>query len=430
MSRARCLLIPLLACVASAPAASVTVNPGQPLIAAANRAQEGDVLRVAPGRYAGGVITRSHITLGRAGEGKVLLTGTVSIHASHVVLEGLTWEDLNGQLVNIRGQHNVVRRCEFRRFGRTGPSKAIWIREDGDYSHCVIEQCLFEDWGNTKTHSSCIKIGQYTNRSAHRGAIVRECVFRRGAVGGNNPAIQPFCPSIIERNVIHDCEDGVEGKGSHMVVRHNVIYRCRGGESMSNRSGSNNLFEGNLLYDIPVAPLQVWTGKGNVWRNNVVVGCNRIAHIKGGNTPQGRAVDALFIHNTFVGNGRGITWHNRQFAPTGVRFINNIFVGTGEGRPVIESPKQRESTADYVEDYNLVFGYAPPVGRPLGPHSLMGKDPQFVDAAGRDFRLLPTSPARNAGLPSHEHAPQTDKDGAPRPQGEGVDMGAFEHPAH
>jgi len=107
-----------------------------------------------------------------------------------------------------------------------------------------------------------------------------------------------------------------------------------------------------------------------------------------------------------------------------VRFINNIFVGTGAGRPVIESPKQRESTADYVEDYNLVFGYGPPVGRPPGPHSLMGEAPQFVNAGGRDFRLRSTSPARNAGLPGHEHAPQTDKDGVPRPQGKGVDMGA------
>lgn len=413
----------LLALAAPAIGATVEVSAEQDLINVANKARPGDILRVEEGEYSGGVLEGRDVTI--LGQGSVHLRGRVTLTGGGVVLHGLTWKDQDSQLLDIRSARNTVRKCVFRRFGRAGPSKAIWIRESGDYSHNTIEDCLFEDWGGTTYHSSCIKIGQHTNRDAHRGTVVRNCVFRRGAVGGNSPAIQPFCPSLIEGNVIHDCEDGIETKGSNMVVRNNVVYRCSGGEAMSNRSGSNNLFEGNLLYDIPTYAWQIWTGGNNVWRNNVVVSCGRIAHIKGGSTSSGRAADVLLINNTFVNNERGISWHNREFAPVGVRVVNNIFVGRGT-RPVIESPRQGDSVAEYTEDYNLVDGYSPPAGRACGPHTIMGKAPLFTDPGERDFRLLRGSPGTDAGLTDPALVPATDRAGTPRPQGSGVDMGAFE----
>ena len=48
----------------------------------------------------------------------------------------------------------------------------------------------------------------------------------------------------------------------------------------------------------------------------------------------------------------------------------------------------------------------------------------FVGASANNFRLLSTSPARNAGSSG---APATDFDGVSRPQGGAPDQGAFEH---
>ena len=420
-----CWSVALLGCgLALADAAAVLAEggsspiKGDDLVAAINAAEPGDVVIVPPGKYRGGTIIRDGVTVRATPEPGAVVTGGVNLRANDVVLEGLLWQDLNDQLLQVRGSRNVIRNCRFRRFGLSGPAKAIWIREDGSYNDTVIEGCLFEDWGGKTYHSSCVKIGQAGFGDAHSGTIVRNCILRRGAVGGNSPALQPFCPSLLEGNTIHDCEDGIEVKGSHMVVRDNVVYRCHGGEAMSNRSGSHNLFEGNLLTDIPTYAWQIWTGRANVWRNNVVARCGRIAHIKGGNRPSQRAEDALLINNTFVGNHRGVSWHNRTCPPRNVRFVNNIFVGTGS------SAIEPAGDGLYAEDYNLFFRFTSP--KQPGQHSIVGKDPQFVDAAARDYHLLPTSPARDAGLSTGLDVPSHDRNGVPRPCGKAVDIGACE----
>jgi len=55
-------------------------------------------------------------------------------------------------------------------------------------------------------------------------------------------------------------------------------------------------------------------------------------------------------------------------------------------------------------------------------------DPSFVDPDNADFRLMEGSPSIDTGL--LEDAPDEDINGVPRPQGEGVDMGAHEDPAN
>ncbi len=79
---------------------------------------------------------------------------------------------------------------------------------------------------------------------------------------------------------------------------------------------------------------------------------------------------------------------------------------------------------------NADEGSAPEVYYTLiqGGHDGVGNvdaDPLFTDGAARDYRLLPGSPALDAGWAPI--VPQTDIVGRPRPWGSGPDMGAYEY---
>jgi len=62
-------------------------------------------------------------------------------------------------------------------------------------------------------------------------------------------------------------------------------------------------------------------------------------------------------------------------------------------------------------------------GGDRGPNNI-AQEPRFVDLAGGDYRLRPDSPSVNAG--TMNGAPTVDIRGVSRPQGSGVDMGAYE----
>jgi hypothetical protein len=83
--------------------------------------------------------------------------------------------------------------------------------------------------------------------------------------------------------------------------------------------------------------------------------------------------------------------------------------------------------AGLVIDHNLVEGYLDNQG---GFGETYGKDPvvgasSFVDAGNANFRLLKDSAAIDKG--SNDGAPSADFDGTARPQGIGIDIGAFEY---
>jgi SprB repeat/Right handed beta helix region len=74
-------------------------------------------------------------------------------------------------------------------------------------------------------------------------------------------------------------------------------------------------------------------------------------------------------------------------------------------------------------------GFSPNVV--CGPGNIFNADPLFLDTAAHDFRLLPCSPARDAGDNAivNSLGILTDIAGNPRIQGGTVDMGAYESPA-
>lgn len=137
--------------------------------------------------------------------------------------------------------------------------------------------------------------------------------------------------------------------------------------------------------------------------------------------------NALIFNNTTYQNGQsdgtfGIGIDNELImqGSVGARIYNNIFYG----KPG-ESPSSVSGSSDILHNNNLTFsnfnnGYF------TGGQNITGQDPQFTDAANGDFRLTVTSPALNAGSSLPGQYAGADIAGVCRPQGVGVDMGAYE----
>ncbi|RMD71232.1 MAG: hypothetical protein D6819_02230 [Gammaproteobacteria bacterium] len=108
---------------------------------------------------------------------------------------------------------------------------------------------------------------------------------------------------------------------------------------------------------------------------------------------------------------------------------NNIFVGTTDFlQPFENSALFWDPDGFGQEDYNIVYNVKDLDPASLGPHDIV-QDPQFMQADLDNFdgHLQPSSPAIDSGLPvGIGQVPDHDVEGIPRPQGQGVDRGAYE----
>jgi hypothetical protein len=134
-----------------------------------------------------------------------------------------------------------------------------------------------------------------------------------------------------------------------------------------------------------------------------------------GNSANGQG-SAIF--NSGTGTPASVTvtnslfWENISFLPTGKPFWNaDATASTNISYSMLELPTCALNNAG-VGSLNC------------GAGMLFGIDPFFVDGYGGDLHLLISSPAIDAGTLAG--APLADFDGITRPQGLGVDMGAYE----
>ena len=111
--------------------------------------------------------------------------------------------------------------------------------------------------------------------------------------------------------------------------------------------------------------------------------------------------DCVVQNNIFYKNGgvNGVLFYTQQDRRHLVR--NNVFYPPGENLVSTE-----DNAYQAIDNQQI--------------------DPRFVDADSFDFRLEPASAAIDAGVA--DRAPQTDFEGRRRPQGDRVDVGAYELP--
>jgi hypothetical protein len=144
-------------------------------------------------------------------------------------------------------------------------------------------------------------------------------------------------------------------------------------------------------------------------------------------------VNCLFSRNRFLGSCNGVGWGLAIESGTMINCtvddqlldVSVFFLG------VIRNSILRGPSVGVAGDisYSNIQAYA---GGGVGN---IDRNPQFVDAAGGDYRLLPESPCIDRG--TSEFAPDHDLDGIARPvdipgrgfdgPGQGFDMGAYEY---
>jgi len=285
-------------------------------------------------------------------------------------------------------------------------------------------------------------------------------------ISGNAIAIENSPRTILTHhvrilhNILHD--NGCSGIGTvnadYLTLENNVVYRsaywspygCSGISNLINgnfdtTTGTKIFIRNNVLYSneeyIPVynsTTHSITDGNGiiiDTSRNNAT-GNSQIAYVgrtliennlvfdnggRGIHVFQSDHVD--IVNNTvyFSGRSPAISGGEVTVIHSGdVNVLNNVLVAR-TSEPVNTLNNATTTKFDYNLTFNGVYSGA-------GTHDVVGSDPQFInpsdDPTVANFHIRYTSPARDSGTTTL--APGTDLDGVARPQGAGIDRGAYE----
>jgi hypothetical protein len=212
---------------------------------------------------------------------------------------------------------------------------------------------------------------------------------------------------LIEHNVAHHCDIGVELASehkaratSHITLRENIVYRNRigglfmGGYDAERGSAEDCFVHHNTFFENDTRR----DGNGEL----------SFYHYVSNNT---------ITHNLFVAGGQGLLLSNPTTNGSGnVLDYNLYFAPDGANNSVWQWQKVNRTG---FANYQQVTGQ--------DGHSLFA-NPLFVDPSTADFHLAGTSPAIDAGDPLFlAETGETDVDGEARIKGIRADLGADEY---
>ncbi len=156
-------------------------------------------------------------------------------------------------------------------------------------------------------------------------------------------------------------------------------------------------------------------GSNNLIRNNVVINAGIQIQNTAGGSQTGK--NNSFYNNTFVDVGTLIVKSASNVSLSNFEFKNNIVANTSNfGRG------SNYSSGWIFESNNFYNGF-----NGVGT-SKLSVNPNFVNESGLDFRLKSNSPLIDKGV--NVKNVESDFDGNVRPQGKGIDIGAFEYEDH
>jgi parallel beta-helix repeat protein len=384
----------------------VARNAGAPVRA-------GDTIRLRSG-YHGELLIDGYYNLGNitlaADEGHTPRLSALHIRSSaHWTIRGLT---VSAEFSETYRRHTLV---HLESHNWRGPIHDIVVEGCSLCSVADASAWTAGDWDRL----SCNGIQADGSRMTIRDNRLRNVDFGIGVTAGD---------SLITGNLVENfAGDGIDGLGNRCTFEYNTVKNC---------------YKVNANHD---DGFQSWsTGPGGVGTGEVVgvvLRGNTIINYVDPNQPYRGTLQGIgCFDGTYVDwvieNNVVITDHWHGITLGGARnclVINNTVLDQNRARPgppwiCVDKHKNGTPPVNCVVRNNLAtdFRDAPDVRE---ENNLRIENPAafFVDADHFDLHLLPGAPAIDAG--SSLDAPQLDRDRIPRPQGGGIDIGAYEwHP--
>jgi hypothetical protein len=337
--------------------------------------------RDAPGRGGNGFGIAVYGTDARTPITELVIDGNEVHHLKTGSSESLV---VNGNVTNFRITHNVIHDnnnigIDVIGFERTAPDPAVDQARDGVVSGNLVYSITSR--GNPA----------YGNDESSDGIYVD---------GGTR--------ILIEQNVIHDVDFGIELASEHkdratsyITARNNLIYHCHtagvsiGGYAPERGHTDHSTVVNNTLYDNDTSGTgsgefqMQWNMADNIFANNIVYAGPRCLITVSKSQFERSQPPVTIDHNLYycASRAKASTWAG---ASATVKGFDEYVQSTGNDR-----------------------------------HSRF-LDPHFVDAAAKDFHLQSESPAIAAGMNDGAPVGELDLEGSPRVKSGNIDIGCYQ----
>lgn len=373
--------------------------------------QPGDTIWLATGDY-GDLAIVSHyntgpITVAAAPGAEPRFTSVLVRSSAHWVLRGLA---VGADYAATPAAHTLV---SLESHDWTGPIRDVTVEDCALRSIADASAWTEDDWNTLACNGFDVDGERMTVRNNRLDNVDFGI-----SVGATD--------SLIEGNVVDTfAGDGLRGLGDRTTFQYNTVKNCV--------AVNANHDDGFQSWSVG-SDGEVGTGEvtGLVLRGNLILNYDDPAlpfrgTLQGIGCFDGTYVDWLVENNVVVTDH----WHGITFlGARGVRVVNNTVLDLNEvepGPPWIQIGDHKDGNVpvDCLVRNNLATAFTSS-DAVAQDHNLEITDPLalFVAPASFDFRLLAGAAAVDAG--SSDGAPSLDRELIPRPQGAGVDLGAYE----